>query len=118
MKEPKPYDLEQRTFEFARNVRALVKKLPRSPANMEDARELIRASGSVGENYIEAREGLSKKDFAMHIKISRTEARESHYWLRLVDTGAAPALEAERQGLVQEAGELTRILSSIVGKCR
>jgi len=73
----KPYDLEDRTFEFANRVRAFVKKLPKSIANIKDGKQLIRASGSVGANYMEANESLSKKNFIMRIKISRKEAKES-----------------------------------------
>lgn len=86
MADDKKYDLEERTFEFARDVRAFVKSLTRSIANIEDAKQVIRSSGSVGANYIEANEALSKKDFKMRIKISRKEAKESRYWLRLVDS--------------------------------
>ena len=67
----KPYDLEERTLKFARNVRSFVKKLPKTIANIEDGKQLIKSSGSVGANYIEANEALSKKDFIMRIKISR-----------------------------------------------
>lgn len=59
----KHYDLEDRTLEFAMNVRALVKKLNKSIANIEDGKQVVRSSGSVGANYIEANESLSKKDF-------------------------------------------------------
>ena len=52
----KPFDLEDRTFEFAKRVRAFVKLLPRTVCNREDVRQLIRSSGSVGANYIEANE--------------------------------------------------------------
>ena len=82
--QPKHCDLEERTYEFARDVRGLVKLLPRTLANIEDARQLVNASGSVGSNYIEANEALSKKDFLMRIKICRKEAKESRYWLRLI----------------------------------
>ena len=112
----KPYDLEQRTFEFAREVRAFVKKLPRNSANAEDARQLIRASGSVGANYIEANESLGKKDFRMRIKICRKEAKESRYWLSLLDVGDDTALARARTSLVDEASELLHIFSSIVNK--
>jgi four helix bundle protein len=73
----KQYDLEDRTLEFARNVRVLVKKLDKTLTNIEDGKQLVRSSGSVGENYIEANESLSKKDFMMRIKISRKEAKEA-----------------------------------------
>jgi four helix bundle protein len=112
----KHYDLEDRTFEFARRCRAFVKTLPRTVCNQEDGRQLVKSSGSVGANYIEANESLSKKDFRMRIRISRKEAKESRYWLRLVDTGTAPAVEKERGSLVQEATELMKILASILHK--
>jgi four helix bundle protein len=118
MESSKPYNLEERTFAFAKRVRAFVKKLPRTIANIEDIKQVVRASGSVGENYIEANEGLSRKDLVMHIKISRKESKESHYWLRLVETGTETEVEAERQYLVQEAMELTKIFSAIVTKSR
>src|SRR5881227_3534252 len=69
------FDLEDRTFKFAQRVRAFIKTLPRTLANIEDARQLIRASGSLGANYIEANEALSKKDFRMRVKISRKESK-------------------------------------------
>jgi four helix bundle protein len=112
----KQYDLEDRTFAFARDVRAFVKGLKRTIANVEDGRQLIKASGSVGANYIEANEALSKKDFLMRIRISRKEAKESRYWLRLVDTCDDQKQEKRRQELVQEATELTSIFGSIVRK--
>ncbi len=81
----KPYDLEERTFQFARASRAFVKLVPRTVANVEDVRQVIRASGSIGANYIEANEAIGKKDFVMKVKICRREAKESGYWLRLMD---------------------------------
>jgi four helix bundle protein len=81
----KTYDLEDRTLTFAKKVRAFVRKLSKTIANIEDGKQLIKASGSIGSNYIEANEALSKKDFVMRIKIGRKEAKESRYWLRLID---------------------------------
>ena len=117
-KNSKRYDLENRTLEFARRVRRFVKKLPRSIANQEDGRQLIKASGSVGANYIEANESLSKKDFRMRVKISRKEAKESRYWLRLVDTFEDKELEIERTDLIQESTELMNIFGSILQKSK
>jgi len=93
----KPYDLEDRTLAYARRVRAFVKKLSRTTANIEDIKQLVRSSGSVGANYIEANESLSKKDFIMRIKICRKEAKESRYWLRLIDTNDEPEHETMTQ---------------------
>jgi four helix bundle protein len=114
----KNYDLEERTFQFAKNVRAFVSKLPKSIANIEDGKQLIRSSGSVGANYIEANESLSKKDFLMRIKISRKEAKESGYWLKLVETGNKLELDKKRSDLIQEATELMKIFGSILEKSK
>ena len=112
----KHYDLEDRTLTFAKTVRAFVKGLKRTICNIEDGRQLVKASGSVGANYIEANEALSKKDFRMRVRISRKEAKESRYWLRLIDTYGDERQEKARQELIQEATELARILSTILHK--
>jgi len=112
------YDLEKRTFQFAKDVRLFVKTLQKTSANIEDGRQLIRASGSVGANYIEANESLSKKDFLMRIKISRKEAKECAYWLGLIlETNNLDNAD-EAQGLIQEANELKKIFSSILEKSK
>jgi four helix bundle protein len=113
---PKQYDLEDRTFAFAKDVRAFVKLLPRTIANIEDVKQLVRASGSVGSNYIEANDSLSKKDFVMRIKICRKEAKENRYWLRLIDTTDKKEVDATRDDLIQEASELMSIFGSILRK--
>ena len=112
----KKYDLEDRTFEFAKRVRAFVKKLKKTIANIEDGKQVVKASGSVGANYIEANEALSKKDFIMRIKICRKEAKESRYWLRLVDIFGDPDLEIEQKDLIREAEELMNIFGAILNK--
>ncbi|UCD34130.1 MAG: four helix bundle protein [Nitrospiraceae bacterium] len=112
----KQYDLEERTLQFAKDVRTFVKTLPRSIGNDEDVRQLIRSSGSVGANYIEANESLSRKDFIMRIKISRKEAKESRYWLCLLDTTGKIELEKGRESLMQEATELMNIFGAILRK--
>ena len=110
------YDLEERTFRFANNIRTFVKKLPRSIANMKDIGQLVHASGSVGANYIEANEAISKKDFIFRIKICRKESKESRYWLRLLDVVENPELEKERGVHIQEAKELLLIFAAILRK--
>ncbi len=116
MENSKQYDLEDRTLEFARRVRALVKKLSRTIGNIEDGKQVVRSSGSVGANYIEANESLSKKDFVMRIKICRKEAKESRYWLRLIDISGNGEYEEGRKVLIQEATELMNIFGSILRK--
>lgn len=88
--------------------------MPRIIANIEDVKQMVRAGGSVGANYIEANEALSPKDFLNRIKICRKEAKESRYWVRLVYTGDDQSLETERTWLANEAMELTRIFGAIV----
>ncbi|MEX0866983.1 MAG: four helix bundle protein [Pirellulales bacterium] len=110
------YDLEDRTFAFARDCRAFVKLLPRTICNIEDVKQLVRSSGSVGANYIEANEAHSQKDFKYRIRVCRKEAKESAYWLRLLDTGDNAELESERRRLIQEANELKHIFGAIATK--
>lgn len=113
--EEKPYDLAERTFLFAKEIREFTQQCPRSPLKLSDIQQLIRASGSVGVNYIEANESLGEKDFRMRIKISRKEAKESEYWLKLLRVDGSH-LETRRMALEREARELTLILSSVLLK--
>ncbi|HEY1381872.1 MAG TPA: four helix bundle protein [Gemmataceae bacterium] len=110
----KVYDLEERTYLFAARTRRFVKRMPRTIGNIEDGKQLVKSSGSVGANYIEANEALSDRDFLMRVRISRKEAKESRYWLRLIDLESKTDLESERVSLIQESEELTRILSAIL----
>ena len=117
VKNSKHYDLEERTFRFAKEVIDFVNALPKSIANIELIKQVVRSSGSVGANYIEANEALSKKDFAMRVKICRKEAKESRYWLSLIQLKGEDA-EKRRQLLIGEATELMKIFGSIVEKVK
>ena len=108
------YDLEERTLLFAKNVRSLIRQAPKTVANIEDTKQLARASASVGANYIEANEYLGKKDFLMHIKISRKESKESRFFLKLIDVPQSN--EKDRKILIQESTELMNIFGSIYRK--
>ena len=110
----KSYDLEDRTLQYAKNVIKFVTNLPKTLPNIENSRQLVRASGSVGANYIEANESLSKKDFIMRIKICRKESKESRYWLKLVS--CKNESEKEQKILIQESTELMKIFGSILEK--
>ena len=112
----KQYDLEERTLAFAKEVRLFVKKLPKTIGNIEDGKQLVRSSGSVGANYIEANESLSKKDFIMRVKICRKEAKETRYWLSLLDITNSPEMEDTRAVLWNESKELMMIFGSIIRK--
>jgi four helix bundle protein len=113
---PKQFDLEERALAFAKRVRAFLKTIRRTIANQEDGRQLIRASAAIGANYIEANEALGKKDFIMRLRIARKEAKESRYFLRLLDTESRDEAEGERQALIKEASELLLILSAMIRK--
>jgi len=109
------YDLEDRTLKFAMLTREFVRGLKLDLVNNEDAKQLIRASGSVGANYIEANEALGKKDLLMRMRISRKESKEARYWLNLVQTSNEQE-EKIRLKLIQESTELLRIFSSMISK--
>ncbi len=109
-------DLEERGFQFAKRVRDFVKGIDQSIWNKEYSKQVIRSSASVGANYIEANEFLGEKDFLMKIRISRREAKETRYWIRLLEIDNKNELELERQNLIQEADELKRIFSAIIIK--
>ena len=106
--------MEERTFEFAKNCRVLIKSLKATTANIEDGRQLIKSSGSIGANYIEANEKLGGRDFVFRLRISRKEAKESIYWLKLLAAGNPN--NDELSNLMNEADELRKILSSIIKK--
>jgi len=112
------YDLEERTFNFALRTKRLARDAKKSLINMDDIKQLIRSTGSVGANYIEANEALSKKDFKMRIRICIKEAKESCFWLKLLlkNDNWDQELKKECQSLYQEAEEIRKILASILVK--
>ena len=112
------YDLEERCFRFAKNVALYCRKLPFTATNQEYKKQVIRSSGSVGANYIEANESLSRKDFPLRIKICRKEAKESAYWLRLLLETNKEDYRKEGNSLFNEAVELKKIFCSIIEKSK
>ena len=105
------YDLEDRTLKFAKDVRVFVGLIDKKLINLDDCKQLLRSSGSVGANYIEANESLSKKDLALRIKICRKEAKESAYWLELLlEKGNGADI------LLKESRELVNIFGAILKK--
>jgi len=110
------YDLEARTELFAADVRTFVRQIKLDIPNREDGKQVVRSSGSVAANYIEANEALSKRDFIHRLKISRKEAKESRLWLNLIAVTNSLDLEKEREGLLTECNELLKILSTIIVK--
>ena len=112
MRREKVYNLEERTYRFARDCRLLIKLLPKTLNNLEDGKQLIKASGCVGANYIEANESLSKKDFLMRIKICKKEAKESKYWIKL--STPLKTYKRTKNDLSNESEELMKIFGAII----
>jgi four helix bundle protein len=110
------FDLEERTLTFAKKTIELINRLPKTLANTEIGRQLIRSSGSIGANYIEANESLSRKDYVFRVKICRKEAKETRYWLQLLTCD--PKSENDREKLIQECNELMKIFGAILEKIK
>lgn len=106
--------MEERTESFSKRIIEFVERVPRDVVDNEITKQLVRSAGSVGANYIEANESLGKKDFAMRLKIARKEAKETRYWLRLVES--KDISEKNRSELITEATELLEILSAMILK--
>jgi len=109
-------ELESRFEDFARRVRDFCLDLKFDIINREYISQLIRSSGSVGANYIEASDSLGKADELMKLKISRREARESIYWLNLLLTYDDRIQDEKRISLIDEGLQIKKILSAIINK--
>ena len=111
----KKYDLEERTLKFAKSCIDLCKLFIKDVIDIEIIKQLVRASGSVGANYREANESMSKKDFYHRIKICRKEAKESKYWLELL-LHANSKSSNQANLLIDEALQLSKIFGSMITK--
>jgi four helix bundle protein len=109
-------ELENRFHEFGKNVRDFCLKLKYDIINTEYIKQVIRSSGSIGANYIEASDDLGKLDEKMKIKIARREAKESIHWLDLIHTKQDKNLDEERLRLMDEALQIKKILSTIINR--
>lgn len=109
------FDLEERTTKFAKKVIILCKMLTKNTINFQLIAQLIRSAGSVGANYREANDALSKKDFIHRMKIVRKESKETEHWLELV-LEANQELSEQIHPLKNETVELKKIFSSIIAR--
>ncbi len=116
--EKRIFSLADRTRLFANSTRKLVKSIPRSIAVIEDGKQVVRSSGSVGANYLEADEAMSKKDFIFRLKICRKEARETLYWLDLLTESIPSTQINDHLKLIQEAKELVLIFNASIRKAQ
>ncbi len=114
---PKNYDLGDRTFKFSQDLLKFCRKARQDHITKPIVSQLIRAGTSIGANYCEADSANSKKDFINKISISKKEANETKYWLRLT-AEALPELKEESEKLFREAQELHLIFSAIIRKAQ
>jgi four helix bundle protein len=112
----KTFDLEERTFQFGKACGLLIISLSRNFISIEIGRQLLRSACSVGAKYIEANESLGEKDFKMHLKICRKEAKESAFWLRMLKDIKVVENVNEINILIVESCELRNIFSSILNR--
>lgn len=106
----KPFDLGERTFQFADAVLDWVEQCPRTLITVDLLRQLIRSATSIGANTEEANEGQSPKDEASKLGIALKEVRETRYWFRLLKKRVPLTLSTDN--LMQETVELANILKS------
>jgi four helix bundle protein len=111
-------ELEDRSIEFAKRARDFCRLVKWDAINVEYVKQLIKASGSVAANYIEASDDLGRADEKMKLKLARREAKESKIWLGLVLTYEEKKLEEERTFLLDEAEQIKKILSTIINKLK
>ena len=111
----KVYDLEERTLVFSKDVISLCRKLPKNGINLPLISQIVRSATSIGANYREANDSLSKKDSVLRLKIARKEAKETSYWLDIL-LEAEPKFKLELENLIKECIEIRNILSSIINK--
>ncbi|MSU57013.1 MAG: four helix bundle protein [Pedosphaera sp.] len=109
------FDLEERTAKFGEAIIRFCKKIPRGPDNNRLIDQLVGCSTSVGANYCEANEGVSKKDFKNTIGRCVKEAKETKFFLRMV-AASEPQLADDARELYREAKELHLIFASIYRK--
>lgn len=113
IKSTKTYDLEERTFRFAESIIDVVKKIKITPINSRIIDQIVGSSSSVGANYSEANEAESKQDFVHKISICKKEAKETKYWLRILQV-SNPEISDQLKGAEKECQEFIFIFSSII----
>lgn len=110
-----PFDLEERTAAFGERIVRFSKKVPRDPTNNRLIDQLVGCGTSIGANYCEANEGVSKRDFRNSIGRGVKEAKETKHFLRMI-AASEPKLAAEARDLYREAKELHLIFAAIYRK--
>jgi len=110
--ERRPFDLAERTAQFGEAIIAFARKIPENSVNHRLIGQLVGAGTSVGANYCEAADCVSKKDFKKSIGTCRKESKEARFFLRMIAT-TEPSLKEEARKLWKEAKELNLIFGAI-----
>jgi four helix bundle protein len=114
MKDVEPRDIKERTFTFALEVVRFCRSLDSKPWALQVlVQQLLRSGTSVGANIQEAQAGQSRADFISKYSIALKEARETLYWLRLLDASGEFS-NASCKALLREADEIARVIASII----
>lgn len=111
----KPYDLEERTAKFGESVIRFCKVLPHTTITEPLIRQIVKSATSVGANYCEADDAVSKKEFRQKIGTCKKESRETKHWCRMI-AAAEPAHAEQSRDLWREAHELHLIFAKIYRK--
>jgi len=106
-------DIEERTFNFAVRIIKMANQLPSSPATFVLGRQIIDSATSINSNIVQARSGVSKKDFVNHMKIARKEAKETKKWIQMI-VASGLTTQSKIQPLLDENEEIISILVTIV----
>lgn len=111
----KKYDIKERSFDFGVAILKFISKLPKNIIGFEIGKQLLRSGTSIGANLEEATGARTKKEFINIVNISKREARESNYWLRLLAESKL-ITNKDIESLLSESNELIGILTTIVRK--
>jgi len=103
--------VQKKSFQFSLKIISLYKKLQKEK-EFVISNQILRSGTSIGANIEEALAGQSKRDFTAKMSISSKEARETKYWLRLLNESELTNLDVN--SLILDINELIRILTSIV----
>ncbi|MEL6625557.1 MAG: four helix bundle protein [Bacteroidota bacterium] len=119
MSQTPPQDpLIQHNTQFAIAIRDFGKVIPMTVSNVEDLKELIRVSGSIGARYIQAKQASSKPNYIQLLAASQADTQVTIHWLNLIDTQGSRDLEHRRNQLIKAAEELSRVLLQLIQKGR
>ena len=111
------YNLTERTAVFGEEIIKFVKKIPVNVITKSLISQLVRSATSIGANYCEADNALTKKDFVYKISICNKETKETRHWLRMIAV-AVPSLCQEVKWHKRETQEFNAIFSSIIFSCK